>query len=455
MWFGATAADTASYERVRPFDTVLTCDFGLDVALLEKRVAVVSLERAVGMKKSWGSFHLDELAEGATSFDVEHILKLAGPEGADIMCYAASAALERTIDRIGVPCTLAAIKSSMRASLDDKLFVRQGVTKCGLDVIPGEVLQLADASYRHVRAKLGERLVVQLPVGSSGSHTFPVSSDAEYEGVANRHGGMAIVTPRLQGWSLNSHGVVSEGSITVGDASVQLIGIPECVDLPFGWCGNDFGAMRHLGSDVAYAVSDGTKRIGEWLRTYGYRGMFGVDMFVETHSNRTYVLEVNPRLQGSTSLLTQLELMWGKTPLVARHLAAFGLSGPALGAFGRTTTSAASQLIVCSQHEGEAVTTNAVRPGVYFLDDSESGFRWVREGTSLLDCREEEEYLITGVPLPGSRVLKHSALACIQTFRSVLDPAQPNRLFPWARDVVKTVRHALGVTATKPVGEHH
>ena len=138
----------------------------------------------------------------------------------------------------------------------------------------------------------------------------------------------ASVAPYIDGGiPVNIGATVWEDGVTVDLPSVQLIGIPSCTDRPFGYCGNDFGAVKDLDPIVLSRIEDYTIRIGRWLRTQGYIGTFGVDYLVQ--GDTPLFTEVNPRFQGSTHLSARLEVQAGRSCLVLEHLGAcLGVPAP-------------------------------------------------------------------------------------------------------------------------------
>lgn len=119
---------------------------------------------------------------------------------------------------------------------------------------------------------------------------------------------------------VNVGAVVWSDGITVHPASVQLIGIPSCTQRPFGFCGNDFGAMRTLDAGLLKDIESHVREIGDWLRQHGYIGAFGVDFLVS--EGVPLFTEINPRFQGSTHLSAQISVERGESCILLDHLAA-------------------------------------------------------------------------------------------------------------------------------------
>lgn len=123
------------------------------------------------------------------------------------------------------------------------------------------------------------------------------------------------------GIPVNVGAVVWRDGVTLHPASVQLIGIPGATSRPFGFCGNDFGAVAALGGEVLDAVERSALAVADWMRRLGYLGAFGVDFLVV--NGEPLFTEVNPRFQGSTHLSCRLSVERDESCLLTEHLAAF------------------------------------------------------------------------------------------------------------------------------------
>ena len=118
---------------------------------------------------------------------------------------------------------------------------------------------------------------------------------------------------------LNVGATVWPETVTVHHPSVQLVGIPQLVTRPFGYCGNDFGLMKDTEPAIVDEVESITIRVGEWLRSQGYLGTFGVDFLV--HDGQVLFSEVNPWFQGSTHASCRLSIEEDRACLMLEHLA--------------------------------------------------------------------------------------------------------------------------------------
>jgi hypothetical protein len=119
---------------------------------------------------------------------------------------------------------------------------------------------------------------------------------------------------------VNVGAVVWVDGVTVDLPSVQLIGILDATTRPFGYCGNDFAAVRDLPRSVIETIESATTRIGAWMGGLGYRGTFGVDFLV--HDGIPLFMEVNARFQGSSHASSHIARSMGESCLMTDHLSA-------------------------------------------------------------------------------------------------------------------------------------
>ena len=329
--------------------------------------------------------------------------------------------------------------------LNDKRNFFGGLDTLGLPRLPGQWMSLSNLRYGELCASIGARLVAQTATGSSGSGTAYIRSEQDLLEAGRVVGGDPVwVAPEVRGPSINLNAIVLDRSVVVGAPNIQLVGLEMLGSKPGMYCGNDYTAAATLDSAIWAAVHEQTRRIGGWLSTVGYRGLFGLDFVIDPASARPYAVDLNPRWQGSTAVGAQAEARSGRLPLAAAEIAwKLGVLGEdeivrRAGQFFAPIE--ASQMSLRLDAPGWSTVTGEVKPGVY---SPAPRVEFRRAGIGLDDLAEPAETLVTGaVPSPGCRAGPGSHLLRVYGLQPVIDVASGQPL-PWARQFASTMYAAL------------
>ncbi|GHJ49222.1 hypothetical protein Cs7R123_65640 [Catellatospora sp. TT07R-123] len=212
----------------------------------------------------------------------------------------------------------------------DKIHVREVMASLGVPVPDAVVADATELAFAPLAERLGTPFVAQTPNGAGGQGTYLVHEAAELVAalVAHPHVDRWLVSRFAGPTTINCAGVVHHDGVRLLPASTQISGIDQ-LGLAFGgYCGSDFTTPA-LGAGVLDRAYTHTAAIGHWLRGQGHRGLFGVDIAVS--GDELGFLEVNPRIQGSSWLLSRLQERQGGTPCLHQHLLALlgaPLDGP-------------------------------------------------------------------------------------------------------------------------------
>lgn len=182
---------------------------------------------------------------------------------------------------------------------------------------------VADEEKMRVRRMLANGpVMLRVSRSAGGAGLVSVEDSAQLaERWPRQNEAFVSVTPYLQdAVPVNIGATVWHDGVTMQHPSVQLIGVPGCTTRPFGYCGNDFGLAAELESSVLDSMETSVNTLGNWLRTYGYLGTFGVDFLV--NQGVPLFTEINPRFQGSTHASSQLSSEAGESCVLLDHIAA-------------------------------------------------------------------------------------------------------------------------------------
>lgn len=163
--------------------------------------------------------------------------------------------------------------------------------------------------------KLGAAsLVIQHPTQTGGRGTYHAATQRDFDSCVQsladslRSSDKLVVSQALSmPQERTIQACVANGSVFVGPAQAQLVGQPSLVSSRRGdiqFCGGriDTGLMN----DTQYKLaSQAAQIVGGRLKDEGYKGIFGMDFLVS--NGELYLLEVNPRLTGLSTLLAFIQ----------------------------------------------------------------------------------------------------------------------------------------------------
>lgn len=415
VWFGHRGLDARQLACVGEVAGNICCDWSDELATLARDVPVLSIERQTGVRELWSSASLALHAKGQVRGLIE-----AACEGVDgpvvVVPYRSTTAIEQAIREVGTDkARLAGAPARLVDRLDDKLLQRQLFAAHGLPAPAWNWIPSASLEDRKAQEPpVAFPAVLQGRRGSLGRGTFMLRTWEErrrFAGMWDRDETL-LLSQMIDGPAVNVNAVVGREHTTMGWPSVMITGAPECClpGAPFAYCGNDFGAACDLPPPMIEALFGVVERVGGLLRSKGFLGLFGVDLICD--GANWWLLEVNPRLQGSTSLLTMLELDAGLSPLVLEHMQAFLGAEDANGERPSNThleSLGGSQVVVYHRGDGPGRMRGKVRSHGGKVGKLPPADDWTYEGFPA-DGTAVSPGAITGRLLGNARALAHPSL---------------------------------------------
>jgi len=442
-WVGQRGIDAYTVFDFVPVEAVFCCDFGAEYAGLWAAERLFSVEKNLTRRENWGNRDLEKLWEGTLRKRIETYIDAANAPIYTV-CYRSLTALEND-RRFRVLAPSLALKDLF----DDKLRQLQLFSRLGVKTPATLVCRLDEITFAEAGDSLDGPFVVQPPVGSSGENTYFVSSEAAFEGV------MDTLDPeqwvKLSKYipvpSLNGHCIVlrtNSGLRSIAVCpSVQIVGARGCTNRAEIYCGNDFSAAGRVPEYVIEEICTIMEKVGIYMGSKGFLGIFGMDFLL--NGDEVLALEINPRFQGSTMLLSLLQADRGEIPLAALHVMQFmglmeAFSAEFLEQLQRMYRApyAGAHLIIHSLKDKPFCMEQDLKAGVYTLADN--AVEWVRSGTTYRDVESPDEWCILGnLPLQATEIRHEARLAMIQTNASILD-GNLQQLGSYAAAFVKAIQ---------------
>jgi hypothetical protein len=237
---------------------------------------------------------------------------------AAVTVWKSSAAIERIAAGLGI--LVANAPALIARRIENKSHFNRDAAAAGLPLPPARV-GVAGAELLRAAAELSGPFVFQLAHGFSGQHTYPATSLGELAELFQRFAGRACrVAQQVAGTPVTVTGVIAADRLLVGQACVQLTGVPSLTPHPLGSCGNDYSKPAPQANEVHRLAL----RAAEWLRRRGHVGIFGLDLVVASDGT-IWCIEVNPRLVASVPLFDLSARERGEPGIISLHLASFGV----------------------------------------------------------------------------------------------------------------------------------
>jgi hypothetical protein len=434
-WVGQRGIDVFTVLDVVSVDTGFCCDFGEAYARLWTEKSLFSVEKNLGGRENWGNQDLEMLWEGPTREQIETYIGGVN-EPINTVCYRSLKVLEKDRRfRVLAPPLM------LKDLFDDKLRQLELFSMLGVKTPVTFVCPLNKTTFSKAAEILDGSFVVQPPVGSSGENTYFVNNEIDFERVKDifEPAQRVKLSKYLPVPSLNGHCVVlktPEGLRSIAACpSVQIVGTHGCTSRAEVYCGNDFSAAGSVPKSIREEICTIMEKIGLFMGDKGFLGLFGMDFLLD--GDEVLALEINPRFQGSTMLLSLLQVDRGEIPLAALHVMQFmGLIEELTQDFleqskrSYRTPYKGAHLIVHSLKDEPYCIEHDIKAGIYTLVNN--SIERVRNGTTYRDIKSPNEWCILGnLPKMATKIYKEARFAMIQTRESVLD-SRLKQLEPYA-----------------------
>ena len=454
-WMGQRAHDAVGINDILPLDFIISCSYGKEVPYYFQEDDVFSMEKKIGVRKNWSNEDLKASLNGSMGREIYSRWE-SYSEGVNLLCYRSLKRLEARSRKYSGNPRIYSASEKLKRHFDNKILLHRNMKRLELPEIRGIIEKPGKITFRSIQKELSSPFVVQFPYGSSGSSTFIIENEKEYNDLRRKCPDQAaVVREYIDGFSLNVNAIIvstPEGSKTYPSIpSVQITGLPECSNFPAAYCGNDYALVNDMDPDTIEQVSFLVKRIGKWMGEAGFRGVFGMDFMVR--NDTVYAMEINPRFQNSTGLHTVLRDMdsSGMDALFLLHIAEFLQKEDKemrrfLEKFDKESlmSPVSGSQVILHNREISTIVAGELKAGVYRLDGEKLEF--VSKGASLKDCRNKEDVLITcGVPETYTPVEPNAPICKVQSRRNILEPGNKRSLTREGRLIVKGVYKKLSL----------
>ncbi len=211
----------------------------------------------------------------------------------------------------------------LRLHWDNKINTNRLAEKAGVPCVPYIISAIENYEQLcSITAHLGENLVVQMPHGMAGETTFFIANEKDFDSCKDEicNGEEMKIMRRINCRAAGLEACITKHGTVASPLLVELFGLPETNIYKGGWSGDEFfpnAFPNHIiQSAMEYAV-----KMGEALRSVGYKGYFEPDFLIDEDTDNLYLGEMNLRFSGFTPLVNNTNQAVNEIPLFLLHLA--------------------------------------------------------------------------------------------------------------------------------------
>jgi predicted ATP-grasp superfamily ATP-dependent carboligase len=349
---------------------------------------------------------------------------------------------------------------------ENKILFRDILQKMVLPVPPGTVCKNTKEltkNFSNFQKKYGSPLVIQHPTRGGGRGTFFINNKKELEKILPAlQETKILVLKYVKGISPSITGCVTPWKIFHTFPQYQVLDMPECYNLETKmgdglWCGHDWSfSAKNIDQKTAQQAYRATKKVGEYLKKKGYKGIFGLDFIQDEKTGTLYIGECNPRLLGSFPALTMVQLKNKEVPILALHLLSFLNLTKEQNNIMRhmaneiqelmKTPKQGAQLVIHNQECGWARNQSIIKPGVYIVKKNQLHF--VRPGYKLEHLKQTNEFLLSdGLPHKNDPFSPNRRIMRLITQKEVL--LNHYQLNPWSKEAARISYKSLKIVKVK------
>ncbi|MGO4454053.1 biotin carboxylase [Arthrobacter sp. RAF14] len=213
--------------------------------------------------------------------------------------------------------------AALRERLDSKMETTRIASSAGVDSVPNVMTTVdswADVLKVTKSAKLGTDLVIQTAYGDSGKTTYFVTSEEEFNSVAEHLRGEEVkIMKRINNRPIAVEAVITHHGTIVGPCMTEITGHKALTPYRGGWAGNEM-YPDVLAEKARHATTELVRKLGDRLAEEGYRGFFEVDVLLDTDTDEVYLGELNPRISGASAITNVTAGAYADVPLFVFHL---------------------------------------------------------------------------------------------------------------------------------------
>jgi len=238
-----------------------------------------------------------------------------------IQTFKISPAFQQSVTNLGA--TLANTNAELNRMFEDKISQFENISALAITLPKGEIFSLDQIVYADLASQLGSKFVLQFNKGHTGMGTKFITNEQELNELKEQFPGRSVrVAQFIEGQAYTLNACVGSKGIYMGGLSKQITGDKDLTPFAGATIGNDFEYRKEINNDNLKQIENEVIIIGEAMRAKGYKGLFGIDLIIDTQG-KVFIIEINARQPASIPMYTKMQLKLGQIPLSMIHVAEF------------------------------------------------------------------------------------------------------------------------------------
>ena len=307
----------------------------------------------------------------------------------------------------------------LNRNLEDKIEFTEVTKKLKIPNADSKIIKL-DKDKRSLNFSKNNKFVIQFPRGFSGNSTFLIKDENDLDKIFKKYGNRKVkLAEYFEGETYTINACVVGNKILISSLIFQITGLSLYNKNSLGTCGNDYAYSKKLKKEQREKIFNYTKKVGNYIKKLGYKGIFGLDFVVS--NNEINLIEINPRIIGSMSLFTKLQIQNKEMPFLLSHILGFVGNDQILleGDIGqcRFQTKSepkffnASQLILRNTENKPIKIIKSLKSGIYEIKKNKLVFK---KGVSSAEKKLKKNELLVQSSVKGQTVSPDIEYANVQ-----------------------------------------
>ncbi len=343
---------------------------------------------------------------------LNYIKRKAGDKTADIITFKPSPKIQKICDKnkfryLGNDWRL-------NRKFEDKVEFVNITNKLKIPNAQSKIAIIEDSDKFRKIFNPEEKYVVQLPRGFSGNSTFLINGKKDLDAIIKKYKNRKVkIAKYLLGDTYTINACAGKFGVAISQPIFQITGLTAYNKNSLGTSGNDYARGGEMASEQKKKIFYYTKKIGEYMRKSGYKGIFGLDFIVSnggcveaelsvgsSASGSINLIEINPRLIASIPVFTKLQIQNNQIPFLFLHLAEFLninyktellFDYISFAKWNKKKSFSFSQLILRNTEKHPVKIIKSMASGIYELKNGKLIFK---KKTYCAQDLEEDEFLI-------------------------------------------------------------